>query len=184
MSRRTRNVAIGDDIGNPGSCCCLRYGHHRSLMIGACPPHLFLVNASRVVFSRMQLTLHATRRTPHGAPRLLHAMSIFCLGSENPTCFVPDLYMGMRGSMVRRLRPCMKQVPPPPPPRLMFDRVVIGQTGVRCMRDLTDLDQYGQREGGRRGGGRGRHHNRTQQCVCVFTFYRYSDNTRHIRCPH
>ena len=29
----------------------------------------------RAVLGRMQLTLHATRRTPHGAPRLVRAMS-------------------------------------------------------------------------------------------------------------
>ena len=32
-------------------------------------------SASRVVLSKMQFTLHVTRRTPHGASRLVHAMS-------------------------------------------------------------------------------------------------------------
>ena len=32
-------------------------------------------SASKAVLSRMQLTLHATRRTPHGASRLVLAMS-------------------------------------------------------------------------------------------------------------
>ena len=32
-------------------------------------------SASQAVHSRMQLTLHATRRTPHGASRLVRAMS-------------------------------------------------------------------------------------------------------------
>ena len=31
-------------------------------------------SASKVVLSRMQLTLHATRRTPHGDSRLVHAV--------------------------------------------------------------------------------------------------------------
>ena len=32
---------------------------------------------SKAVLSRMQLTLHVTRRTPHGASRLVQAMSVW-----------------------------------------------------------------------------------------------------------
>ena len=46
--------------------------------------------------SRMQLTLHATRRTPHGSSRLLHAMSAWSL---KPDVLRPGIE-GMRGSMV------------------------------------------------------------------------------------
>ena len=42
----------------------------------------------QAVLSRMQLTLHATRRTPRGALRLVLPMSA---RSENPTCSVPAL---------------------------------------------------------------------------------------------
>ena len=52
------------------------------------------MSASRVLLSRVQLTLHATRRTPYGASRLVHAVSawsvkpdVLCLG-----------IVGMRGS--------------------------------------------------------------------------------------
>ena len=37
--------------------------------------HKVRKSASQVVFSRMQLTLHATRETPHGASPLVQAMS-------------------------------------------------------------------------------------------------------------
>ena len=46
--------------------------------------------ASRAVLGRMQLTLHATRGTPHGASRLVQATNV-CLAGENPTCSVPAL---------------------------------------------------------------------------------------------
>ena len=39
--------------------------------------------ASQVGLRRMQLTLHAARRTPHGALRLVHAMSAWSI--KNPT---------------------------------------------------------------------------------------------------
>ena len=52
--------------------------------------HIYARNsASKAVLSRAQLTLHANRSTPHGASRLVQAMS---------ACIV-----GMRGSMVKRL---------------------------------------------------------------------------------
>ena len=37
-----------------------------------------------------KLTLHATRRTPHGASRLMHAMSAWSV--QTLTCSVPSLY--------------------------------------------------------------------------------------------
>ena len=37
--------------------------------------HKVPTSASRTFFGRMQFTLHATRRTPHGASRLVQAMS-------------------------------------------------------------------------------------------------------------
>ena len=40
------------------------------------------------------------------------AASDVCLVGENPTCSVPALYIGMRGSMVIRLRPCMAMSTP------------------------------------------------------------------------
>ena len=46
-------------------------------------------SASKAVLSRMQLTLRATRSTPHGASRL--RASDVCLVGENPTCSVPAL---------------------------------------------------------------------------------------------
>ena len=38
-----------------------------------------------------------------------------CLASENPTCSVPALYLGMRGSMLIRLWTCMAVSTSPPP---------------------------------------------------------------------
>ena len=42
--------------------------------IGRCPPYA-RKSASKTVLNRMQFTLHATRPTPHGASRLVLAMS-------------------------------------------------------------------------------------------------------------
>ena len=41
--------------------------------------HKVRKSTSHVVLSKMQLTLHATRRTPHGASRLVHAMSVLAV---------------------------------------------------------------------------------------------------------
>ena len=63
----------------------------------------------------MQLTLHATRRTPHGASRLVQAMSAWSAKTRHaPSRQCSD----MRGSMVIR-RPCIniEDTPPPAPPR-------------------------------------------------------------------
>ena len=51
--------------------------------------HKVRKSASQVVLIRMQLTLHATRRTPHGASRLAHAMSAWSVNSRrasSPHC--------------------------------------------------------------------------------------------------
>ena len=45
-------------------------------------------SASHAVICRMQLTVHATRRTPHGTSRLVEGSNA-CLVGENPTCSVP-----------------------------------------------------------------------------------------------
>ena len=64
-------------------------------------------SSSQVVLSKMQLTIHATRRTPYGPSRLVHAMSTW--SGKNPTCSVPALYeCGGLIAMVLRLRLCMK----------------------------------------------------------------------------
>ena len=46
-------------------------------------------SASQAVLSRMQLTFHATRRTPHGASRLVQ--SNVCLVGEKSTCSIRTL---------------------------------------------------------------------------------------------
>ena len=40
-------------------------------------------SASRALLARMQLTLHATRRTPHGASRLVQAMPAWSLKTRH-----------------------------------------------------------------------------------------------------
>ena len=47
-------------------------------------------SASKAVLSRMQLTHHATRPTPHGASRLVQATFASRVG-ENPACSVPAM---------------------------------------------------------------------------------------------
>ena len=63
----------------------------------------------------MQLTLHATRRTPHGASRLVQAMSAWSVKTRHAPCRHCGV-VGMRGSMVMRPRPCMNIEYAPPPP--------------------------------------------------------------------
>ena len=67
----------------------------------------------------MQLTLHATRRTTHGASRLVQAMSAWSVKTD---VLRPGI-VGMRGSMVMRLRPFMIPSTSPPPHILMKKRV-------------------------------------------------------------
>ena len=45
------------------------------------------VRLSQAILGGMQFTLHATRRTPHGASHF-GALNV-CLVGENPTCSVP-----------------------------------------------------------------------------------------------
>ena len=47
-------------------------------------------SALQAVLERIQRTLHATRRTPHGASPLAQAVSRKVI--ENPTCSVPALW--------------------------------------------------------------------------------------------
>ena len=57
----------------------------------------------RAVLGRTQLALHATRRTPHGASRLVQALFAWLV--KKPDVLRPGIE-GMRGSRVMRLRPC------------------------------------------------------------------------------
>ena len=75
----------------------------------------------------MQLTLHATRGTPHGASRFVLAMYAW---SVKPDVLRPGI-VGIRGSMVTRLRPWMIMITAPHPslpvPGLEKGCVVNGQ---------------------------------------------------------
>ena len=87
--------------------------------------------ASQVVVSRMQLTLHATRRIPHGAPRLVQSVSAW---SVKPDVFRPGMV-----SMVIRLRPC---TPPPCPMRsllLFFRSMVPAAPALAYFRGISSL---------------------------------------------
>ena len=53
------------------NCSCAQFIHQ---FIRRCNPYA-TTSASQVVLSGMQLTIHATRRTPHGASRLVLEMS-------------------------------------------------------------------------------------------------------------
>ena len=57
----------------------------------------------------MKFIVHATRRTPHGASRLVQAMPVSSIIAD---VLRPGI-VGMKESMVIRLRPC---TPPPPLP--------------------------------------------------------------------
>ena len=66
----------------------------------------------------MQLNFHATRRTPHGASRLVHAISAW--SAKNPTCSVSAV-LGIRGSIWSHRRTTIvheMSTPPPTTPAL------------------------------------------------------------------
>ena len=94
-------------------------------------------SASQAVLRRMQLTLHATRPRPHGASAV--GASDVSLVGEIPTCSVPGI-VGMRGSMVIRLRPCKTTTPYPPsfPIKICHSPVIVcnayGASGARVLR--------------------------------------------------
>ena len=66
---------------------------------------------------RMQLTLHANCRTPHG--RFALGAGDVCLVGE--TRRAPSGIVGMRGTMVIRLRPYIIVSTPPPAPQLRYN---------------------------------------------------------------
>ena len=69
----------------------------------------------RAVLGRMQFTLHATRRTPHGASRLVQAMSAWLVNTRRaPSRHSRDARVhGHTTTPVHKLR-----TPPSPPPSL------------------------------------------------------------------
>ena len=71
-------------------------------IIRGCHPYA-RKSASQAVHSRMQLTLHATRRIPRGTSRLVLALYTWLLKRD---VLRPGI-VGTRGSMVMQLRPCM-----------------------------------------------------------------------------
>ena len=77
--------------------------------IGRC--HLHASPPRKGLFSRMQLTLRAIRRTPHGASRLVLTMS--CLAGEILTCSVPALW-GCEGLSSSDYGHASHEYPPPP----------------------------------------------------------------------
>ena len=70
--------------------------------------------SQEAVHSRMRLTLHATRRTPHGASRLLQAMSAWSVNTRRAPsrhCRNTRVY-GHTTTVMRD-----NEYTPPPPPR-------------------------------------------------------------------
>ena len=64
----------------------------------------------RPVLAMMHFTPHATRRAPHGASRLVQAMSAWL---TKPDVLRPGI-VGLRGSMVTPPGPCTTEHTPPP----------------------------------------------------------------------
>ena len=107
--------------------------------------------SQQAVFSRMQLTLHATRRAPHGDSRLMQATM--------PTWSVKTRHapfrhiVGMPGSMAIRLRPCrrssislLSSTPPPPPLKGGIFRAPVPHTAVRWLTRFVWISIWGTRE--------------------------------------
>ena len=72
--------------------------------------HMVPMSASKAVLSRMQLTLRATRRTPHGASCLVQATSAWSVKTRR----APFRHCRDARVMVVRLRLCMILNTPPP----------------------------------------------------------------------
>ena len=85
-------------------------GHGGNLM-NSLKESSMCVSASQAIHSRVQLSLHATRRTIPGASCLLQAGTTW---SVKPDVLRPGI-AGMRGSMAIRLRSCMTMSTPPLP---------------------------------------------------------------------
>ena len=82
---------------------------------------IYCESASKEVFSRMQLTLHTARPTPHGASRLVQAVPAWSVKTRR----APSRhYIGMRGSMVIRLQPCMTRAHTPAPPPFLPEKTI------------------------------------------------------------
>ena len=88
-------------------CCLWKWPHREEFQFIRRYHPYGGTSASQAVLSRMQLTLHATRRTPHGASLclVLYGASDVCLVGQ--TRRAPSRIVGMRGSMVLRLPPCI-----------------------------------------------------------------------------
>ena len=78
----------------------------------------------RAVLERMQFTLHATRRTPHGASRLVQAMSVWLVKSRRaPSRHSRDARVyGHTTTAMHKL-----STPPPPPakPAMYFNECFV-----------------------------------------------------------
>ena len=77
-------IVTGDSGTLPRAGICMDtriYGHKTTAMPDMSTPPFYSTLSSicqsglQAILSKMQLTLHATRRTPHGASRLVQAMS-------------------------------------------------------------------------------------------------------------
>ena len=78
--------------------------------------------SSHVVLGRMPLTLHTTRRTPHGALRLVHAMSAWSVKTRRtPSRHRRDARAyGLKTSAVHEM-----STPPPPPLTCSSNRALV-----------------------------------------------------------
>ena len=77
----------------------------------------------RAVLRRMQFTLHVTRRTPHGASRLVQAMSVWLVKTRRP----PSRH-GRDARVYGRTTTAMNKLSTPPPPDKIFLHHVLQNT--------------------------------------------------------
>ena len=94
---------------------------------------------------------HATRRTVHGASRLVRAINVLLVGENPMCCSVPALYVGTPASMAVRLRTGMTISTPPPLFSLAFlgPKLKICPTGQNDKKPYTGdfLPAYGTKHG-------------------------------------
>ena len=86
--------------------------------------HVQVKSASQGVLCRMQLTLHATRRTPHGASHLVQAMSTWRVKTRRaPSRHCRDAMVYGRTTSAMH----DNEYPPPPPPCCSVSKWMPGQ---------------------------------------------------------
>ena len=102
--------------------CCVWIGHARkqsnSLALSISSRHKVLKSVSRAVLGRVQFTLHATRRTPHGASRLVQTKCAWSVNTRRASSR-PSRDARVYGHTTTAMHKT-EYTPPPRPPTMLY----------------------------------------------------------------